>query len=235
MRTWPVVLLLMAAAALAACAPAPRPADQVRTSSFLGPALHKLEPGKKGQPAWVYMNPQADWPAYDQMILDPITFWRDPSDKKEHLSEHDKQMLVDYFYQVIAKAMSKYLTLVAKPGPKVLRATVAITKAEPSVVVLDVVSSVLPQAIAVSALTDAVTGKPAFVGEARVAVKITDAGSGELLGAWVADRVGGKNFTSAQLSSWGDVEQAMDFWAYSAAYRLCQLQKRTDCTPPPKQ
>ncbi|MCB2193585.1 MAG: DUF3313 domain-containing protein [Deltaproteobacteria bacterium] len=220
---------------MSACAPAPLTSKQVeKTSSFLGPAASKLKPGKKGQPAWVYMNPKANWASYDKMILDPVTFWRDPKDKQQHLSQHDRQMLVNYFYKVIAKAMSKHLTMVSVPGPGVLRAQVAITKAEPSVVVLDVASSVLPQGVAISALTDAVTGKPAFVGEARVAVKVTDAQSGELLGAWVAARVGGKDFTEAQLSSWGDVEQAMKFWADSAAYNLCELQKRTDCGAPPK-
>ena len=99
---------------------------------------------------------------------------------------------------------------------------------------LDVVSTVLPQAIALSALKTAVTGKPAFVGEACIAVKVTNADSGELLAAWVADRVGGKNLGKAEFSSWGDVEQAMRFWAYDAAYHLCKLQKRTDCGQPPK-
>ncbi|MCF8122228.1 MAG: DUF3313 domain-containing protein [Desulfarculaceae bacterium] len=234
MRTWRVVLLLMAVAAMSACAPAPLPSSQVKkTSSFLGPAASKLKPGKTGQPAWIYLNPKANWASYDKMILDPVTFWRAPDDKQQNLTQHDRQMLVNYFYKIIAKAMSERLTMVSVPGPGVVRAQVAITKAEPSEVVLDVASSVLPQAVALSTLKDAVTGKPAFVGEARIAVKVTNAETGELLGAWVAARVGGKNLNEAQFSSWGDVQQAMKFWAYSAAYDLCKLQKRSDCGAPP--
>ncbi|MBU4278343.1 MAG: DUF3313 domain-containing protein [Proteobacteria bacterium] len=234
MRTWQVILLLAAVAAMSACASAPLPAGEVKASSFLGSDVHKLKPGGPGQPAWIYMNPKADWASYDKMLLDPVTFWRDPKSDQEALSQHDKQMLVNYFYAVIAKAMSKRVTMVNAPGPGVMRVKVAVTKADPSIVALDVVSTVLPQAIAFSAIKTALTGKPAFVGEARVAVKVTDAASGELLAAWVAARVGAKNLDKAEFSSWGDVEQAMSFWANNAAYHLCKLQKRTDCGQPPK-
>ena len=67
----------------------------------------------------------------------------------------------------------------------------------------------------------ALDGKPAFVGEAAIAVKITDAMTGELLAAAVADRVGGKQLDAAHLKSWGDVDAAMQFWAQHAAYNLC--------------
>jgi hypothetical protein len=225
---------LAAVAALSACAAASRPAGEVKASSFLGSAVHKLKPGGPGQAAWTYLNPQAAWASYDKMLLDPVTFWRDPGDTSEELSQHDKQMLANYFYAVIAKAMSKRVTMVNAPGPGVMRVKVAVTKADPSIVALDVVSTVLPQAIALSALKTAVTGKPAFVGEACIAVKVTDSQSRELLAAYVSDRVGGKDLGKAQLSSWGDVEQAMRFWAYNAAYHLCKLQKKTDCGQPPQ-
>ena len=234
MRTWRVVLLLAAVTALAACASSSRPAGEVKASSFLGSDVHKLKPGGPGQPAWIYMNPKADWASYDKMLLDPVTFWRDPKSEQDALSQHDKQMLANYFYAVIAKAMSKRVTMVSAPGPGVIRVKVALTKADPSIVALDVVSTVLPQAIAFSAIKTALTGKPAFVGEACIAVKITDSSSGELLAAYVSDRVGAKDLNKDEFSSWGDVEQAMRFWADNAAYHLCKLQKKTDCGQPPK-
>ncbi len=41
------------------------------------------------------------------------------------------------------------------------------------------------------------------------------------MGAWVAERVGGKRLNGEELKTRGDVEQAMHFWADTAAYRLC--------------
>ncbi|MCF8033895.1 MAG: DUF3313 domain-containing protein [Desulfarculaceae bacterium] len=234
MRIWRILLLVAVALSLAACQ-APKSVQQgvAKPTSFLGPeAAAKLKPGKPGKPAWMYSNPKAKWASYDKMMLDPVTFWRKPGGENQDITPKDRQALANYFYSVIHKAMSQYLTMVHIPGPGTLRVQVAITRADPSVVALDVVSSVVPQAVALSTLTDAMTGKPAFVGEAAIACKVADARTGQLLASWVAERVGGKRLDQAQMSSWGDVQQAMHFWAYDAAYRLCKAQKRSGCQKP---
>jgi hypothetical protein len=235
MKIFGYILLIIAALGLAACQ-APKAVHDVKIpTGFFGPQVaKKLEKGGPDQPAWIYLNQKPNWASYGKMELDPVTFWLGPNPKASTLSRPDRQELVNYFYQVIHKAMGQYLTMVNKPGPGTLRAQVAITKADPSDAALDVISSVLPQAVILSSLKDAVTGKPAFVGEAAVACKVYDAQTNELLAAWVADRVGGKELDQAQMSSWGDVEQAMKYWAYSAAYRLCKLQKRGNCKKPPQ-
>ncbi len=230
---WWLVLAVMVVA-LGACTP-PKAVQDVNPSGFLGADAAKLRPGGPEGPAWIYKNPKADWAAYNKMLLDPVTFWRDPAASNDGISMADRQKLVDYFYQVIYKAMSKHMIMVSKPGPGVMRVSVALTKAVPSRVGLDVISSVVPQAMAISTIRNAVSGKPSFVGEAAVESKATDSQTGLLLGAWVADRVGGKQLTAAQLSSWGDVEEAMRFWAANSAYALCQAQKKPNCGSPPQQ
>lgn len=232
MRRWETIILLAALVSLAACAAPKGVHEDVKPSGFLGADAAKLEPGGPGQPALMYRNPMAKWSSYHKMLLDPVTFWRDPGAPDEGISMTDRQKLADYFYSVIYQAMSKQITMVSKPGPGVLRVQVALTKAVPSRVGLDVISTVVPQAVVISSLKDAVTGKPSFVGEAAVASKITDAETGELLGAFVADRIGGKQLDAAQMSSWGDVEQAMRFWADNAAYRLCESQNKANCVKP---
>ncbi|MCF8122227.1 MAG: DUF3313 domain-containing protein [Desulfarculaceae bacterium] len=235
MRRWEIIVLLVVAVGLAACAAPKGVHEDVKPSGFLGTDAAKLEPGGPGQPALMYRNPMAKWSSYHKMLLDPVTFWRDPGAPDEGISMADRQKLANYFYNVIYKAMSKQITMVTTPGPGVLRVQVALTKAVPSKVGLDVISSVVPQAMVISSLKDAVSGKPSFVGEAAVASKVSDAETGELLGAWVADRVGGKQLDAAQMSSWGDVEQAMRFWADNAAYRLCKIQDKSGCIKPTAQ
>ncbi len=233
MKLWGYVSIIIIALGLTACqAPKNMHEAQVPTG-FLGPGVTaKLKKGGPNQPAWIYINPKADWASYSKMVLDPVTFWREPGSKTDTPSQQDRQKLVNYFYGVIHASMGQYLTMVNQAGPGTLQVQVAITKAERSVMALDVISSVMPQAVAASTIKDVITGKPAFVGEAAIACKVRDSRTGELLAAWVADRVGGKRLDKAQLSSWGDVEQAMRFWAYNTAYRLCMLQKRGDCKPP---
>jgi hypothetical protein len=113
--------------------------------------------------------------------------------------------------------------------PDTLRVQVAITKLEESHVVMDVMSTVIPATRALSGLDKLVTGKPAFVGEAAIEVKVTDAMSGELLGAGVDHRVGGKLLQASHFTSWGEVQEIMQEWAAYGSYNLCELQKRSNC------
>ncbi len=231
MKSWRFYIVLAAVLALAACAPTIG-VHQVKTSGFLGADAAKLKPGGPDGPALIYMNPKANWPAYSKMLLDPVTFWRAPGKKDQGVSHADLQKLINYFHLVIYQQMSKDVKMVNAPGPHTLRVKVALTKAEKSIPALDIVSTVVPQMAAVSTAKLALTGKPAFVGAARIAFKVTDSVSGELLAAAVAERVGGKELDAAHLDSWGDVKEAMQFWAVHAAYRLCKLQKKTDCKKP---
>jgi hypothetical protein len=98
--------------------------------------------------------------------------------------------------------------------------------------VLDIVSTVVPQAHVLSSLDKLITGKPAFVGEAQVEVKVTDSLTGALLAAAVDHRVGGKTLTASQFRSWGDVETMMRLWASHGSSRLCQLAARARCVAP---
>lgn len=204
----------------------------VRESGFLGADAAKLHKGGKDEPALVYRTPDVDWASYTKMLLDPVTLWRPADAPDQGISHADAQMLSDYFYQLIYAKFSQEIEMVKTPQPHTLRAKVAITKAEKSDVVLDVVSTVVPELHAVSSLKRLVSGKPAFVGAAQIEVKVTDAMTGELLFASVAERVGGKTLDAKHLQAWGEVEQAMQFWVDQAAYRFCELQQRSTCVKP---
>jgi hypothetical protein len=216
---------------LIACAPT-RSARDVHESGFLGADAAKLHKGGKGEAALVYRNPNVNWASYTKMLLDPVTLWRPPDAPDQGISHADAQTLTDYFYNLIYKKFSQEIEMVRTPQPHTLRVKIAITKAEKSHVVLDVVSTVVPQLHAASSLKQLVTGKPAFVGSVQIEVKVTDAMTGELLGAGVAERVGGKTLDAEHLQTWGEVEEAMQFWVNHAAYRLCELQQKSTCVEP---
>ncbi len=141
--------------------------------------------------------------------------------------------MMDYFYQAIYKDLEEQgLDMVTSPMPDTLRVQVALTKLEESHVVLDVVSTVVPVALALSGLDKAITGKPAFVGEAEIEFKVKDAVTGELLAAGVDHRVGGKFLRASHFTSWGEVQDMMQLWAVYGSYNLCKLQKRATCLEP---
>lgn len=231
MRTASRPALLAACFALAACSTT-KPARDVVSTGFLGPDASLLTAGGPGEAARRYQNPKAAWASYQNVLLDPVTLWREPQ-TKSGVSARDEQVLTDYFYGVIRDSLQKYgYKIVTIPEPRTLRVKVAITQAESSTVALDVMSTVVPQAHALSSLDGLVTGKPAFAGEAQVEAKITDAQTGELLAEGIDRRVGGKTLSSAEFSSWGEVESMMRLWAAHGAWRLCTLAGRKDCPTP---
>ncbi len=228
---WCYALFLLIA--IGGCA-STRPARDVQPSGFLGQDAYLLERQSDKDSPLIYRNPEVDWAQYSNILLDPITFWRSADGDTSKISARNKQMLIDYFYQLIYKEFSKDFQMVRIPEPNTLRVKVAITKAEQSYVALDLVSTVIPQLHVLSGLKTLATGKPAFVGEAAIAFKVNDATTGTLLAEGVADRVGGKTLNEKHLHSWGDVEEALQYWVLHAGYELCQLQQRTDCVQPDK-
>jgi hypothetical protein len=161
-----------------------------------------------------------------------VTFWRGAESKTDGLSQENAQVLTNYFYSAIYETLSKQYEIVSMPGPDTIQVTVALTKVNESNVIPDVVSTIVPQARLLSRVFSFATAKPIFVGGAAVESRLTDSQTGRILAAGVDQRVGNRKLTSNSLSSWGDVENIMKFWAQRATYNLCELQKRSDCVKP---
>jgi hypothetical protein len=220
-----------AVALIAGCA-ATQQARDVETSGFLGSDYGLLREGQNDEALRVYRNPNAEWAAYDKIKLDPVTIWAGKDSEFEDFAQPDLQKLADTFYSAIHQELSQDYAMVDTLGPDVLHVQVALTDAEASNPTMDTISSVVPQALVLSQATGLVTGKPGFVGEASAEARVSDGSSGELLGAAVDRRVGGKSVTGAPTDSWDDVHQSFVFWARQFRYRLCVERGATDCVAP---
>ncbi len=219
------------AISIAGCADTTRDRN-VHYSGFLG-EYSSLVKGDDKQAERRYLRPGVDWGSYDRVLLDPVMLWRGDKSRRDGVSSQVAQAMMDYFYQVIYKDLEEQgLDMVTSPMPDTLRVQVALTKLKESHVVLDVVSTVVPVGLVLSGLDKAITGKPAFVGEAEIEYKVKDAVSGELLAAGVDHRVGGKFLQASHLTSWGEVQDMMKLWAVYGSYNLCKLQKRATCLEP---
>ena len=228
-RFW--LLAICATAALVACSESQQARGIRATSGFLGEDYPLLKEGEGEEALMVYRREGADWAAYKQLWLAPVSIWAAEESSFADFSPADRQQLADRFYALVHEELEKDYKMVSAPGAGVLDVQIALTDAERSNSTLDTVSTVLPQALVVSSLTGLVTGKPAFVGEAQAEVKITDGGSGDLLGAAVDRRVGGKSIAGST-SSWSDVESALQYWAQRLRYRLCTERSGADCVKP---
>lgn len=229
-----VALILM----LSACAET-RHATHVDKSGFLGRELYeKMSPGdpSKGESAaliWVDPTMSGRHPNLKGVILDHIVLYRQPQHLGGGNSNEASQELLNYFYNRMYVELSKRYELVDKPGPETVRIQVALTDYEQSWVALDMISTIVPQLRAVSTLKALATEKPAFVGEAQIEVKLSNAQTGEIVAAGVDRRVGGKKLTKG-IDNWADVKHAIDWWSEMTVHRLCVVSGGSNCPEKPK-
>ncbi len=197
---------------------------QPAMSGFFGSDISLLQPGKEGQAAMVYINPNAQWSTYNKILLEPVEFW-DAADSS--VSPSDQHMLTAYFYNALKENLQKHFTLVDQGGPGVLTLQVALTNATGATPGLRSVSVVVPQARILTGIASLATGSYAFVGSAEGEMKVTDSATGALLGAAIDKRAGGMALSSAAQWKWGDAQNAMNYWAEKITTRLLELQGRS--------
>ena len=188
--------------------------------SFLGSDCAKLTPMGKDDDKTAgmrYINPAAQWTQYNKIIIDPVTFWGGDTTK---VSAADQQSLVNYFSQQLNVQLAKKFEVVTKPGPGVMKLSVALTDADAATPGLRSVSMIIPQARAVSSLKYLATGSFPFVGSAQAQAKITDSVTGETLGLAVDRRIGGGSMAAGFQWQWGDAENAINKWSEMVAERL---------------
>jgi hypothetical protein len=192
-------------------------------SGFFGQDASLLQPGKEGQVAMVYVNPNAQWSQYNKILLEPVQFW---DSANSSVSPADQQMLTAYFYNKLKENLQKNFTLVDQGGPGVLELQVAMVNASGATPGLRSVSVVIPQLRVLNAAQSLATGSYAFVGSAEAEMKVIDSSTGQLLAGAVDKRAGGIAMSAAAQWKWGDAENAMNYWADKVNRRLLELQGR---------
>ena len=215
-------------------------AKSVEKSGFLGDYSRLKEgergsfisQGAEGQALWVYKNPAADWRKYRKVWLDSVTVWKSQKDSQlQDVSVEDRQRLAASLWSKLDEQLRKDYEMTSNPGPDVLHIQVAITEADSSNPVLDLVTSVYLPAKVLSGTKSLATGVAAFAGSASAEMRVTDSATGTVL-LEAVDRRGGTKSVMGSWSSWHDAEEAYRFWAEKTRYRLCQFRLGTDCVEP---
>lgn len=213
-------------------------AKSVEKSGFLGDYSMLTEgkrslvmEGHEDEALLLYKNPDADWRKYKKVILDPVTVWIGKDSQMAKVPGEDRQRLADALWAQFHESLKQDYELTTQPGPDVMRVQVAMTEADKSMVVLDTISSIVPQLRVLSGLKSGVTGVSAFTGSASGELKITDSETGGMLFAAV-DRRGGTKSLRGLFNSWHDIEEAYRFWAEKLRFRLCQWRGGANCIEP---
>ena len=215
-------------------------AKSVEKSGFLGDYSRLKEgqrgsffsQGAEGQALLVYKNPAADWRKYKKIRLDQVTVWMSQKDSQlKDVSPEDRQRLAALLWSNLEEQLKKDYEMTNTLGPDALRIQVAITEADSSNVVLDMVTSVYLPAKVLAGGKSLATGVAAFAGSASAEMRMTDSATGTIL-LEAVDRRGGTKNIGGSWSSWHDAEESYRFWAEKSRYRLCQFRGGMNCVEP---
>lgn len=197
----------------------------VNESPLVSPDI--LVKGTGDQALYRYVNPKADLKQYTKLMIDPVLVYKYVELNKEELENYQK--LANNAYVYLTEELQKTFVIVKYPEPGTLRIQMAVV--DSSKPVRNTLSTVVPIGMALSLVKYTATGKQAGVGEITLQMKMTDAMTGELLGAALDRRVGGKEL-SKLWSSWHNADDALQYWAKKISFTLCDMRGGASCVKP---
>lgn len=189
-----------------------RVAEPATPSGFLGSETYALLQTNTGPNLATrsYVNRSADLRRYNRIMLQPVQLWRIPG-QSEQLTQAQRQVLANAFHAALRAELEKDFQIVERPGPNTLVLSGAITEVrEGGNPVLANVATFVPQARLLREGTSLMTGSDPLVGGAQGEIKITDALTGELLGAAIDSRDAAMG-TRVRSSRWDDVQTVTQF------------------------
>jgi len=199
----------------------------VKEARLVNPDI--LVQGTDDKALYRYVNPKADVKQYTMVMIDPVMVQKDAVLDKDERENYQK--LANNAYVYVTQALEKDYRIVKAPEPGTMRIQMAIVDADSSKPVRNTLSTIVPVGIALSLVKYTATGKQSGVGEITMEMKITDASTGELLGAALDRRVGGKEL-SKLWSGWHNADDALQYWAKRLSFALCDMRGGTNCVKP---
>jgi Protein of unknown function (DUF3313) len=223
-----IILSLAAALQLGGCAGSyqARSVD-IKESPLVNPDI--LVKGEGDEALYRYAKPGVDIKQYSKILVDPVMIYKDGEMDKDQRENY--QTLANNAYVYLTEALQKDYQIVKNPEPGTMRIQWAIIDADTSKPVRNTLATIMPIGIGLSVVKLAAAGKQSGVGEITTEMKITDANTGELLGAALDRRVGGHNITTLW-SRWNDANKALEYWAKRTAFALCGARGGATCVKP---
>jgi hypothetical protein len=199
----------------------------IKTNLLVNPDI--LVKGTGDQMLYRYENPKADVKSYSKILIDPVIVVKASELDEKDLENYQK--LANNAFVYLNQELKQDYPITDSVGPNTMRLQMAIIDADTSKPVRNLLSTVMPIGIGLSIVKYAAVGKQSGVGEISGELKLTDASTGELLGAAVDRRVGGKA-PQGIWDTWYNADEALKFWAKKVRYVLCERRGASDCVKP---
>ena len=120
------LLLLVLSLSMAGCARTRQ--SRADKSGFLGD-YSQLREGVGDEAQLVYVNPDADFPKYDKILLESVSLYATDGTDFSRIPDETQKLLTDHFYKAFHDQLKEDYEIVTAAGPNTLRVRVAITEA----------------------------------------------------------------------------------------------------------
>lgn len=202
-------------------------ASSIEYSAFLS-NYSQLETGRNNYPLYSYVKPGLSLAGYNQIIIEtPTLILSEDSLKK--IQQANLETVLGFAHAAGRDTLRPALAVTDTAGPGTLRIRWAITELTPASK-MNVVSGLIPQARTASLILSKGTDTHLFVGKIAIEAEVQDSQTGEVLMAGVDTRVGSNAIQNVG-STWGDVEDAFNYWAKRFVNNLQDLGIQTKNTP----
>lgn len=201
--------------------------DEMRDVMLVDPSI--LTRGSEDQALYRYVRQGISPGQYTKVIVEPVLLCKADALSGDQL--RDYQALAHNAQVLLQQELGKVANLTTQPGAGTIRIRVAIVDAVKGSPARNFVSSVMPVGLGASLLTYAGTGEWKHTGALTVQLAAFDAQSGELLGAAVDRRSGGKSAESF-VDGWAGANDALAYWARRLSVFVCRGLGRADCPKP---
>lgn len=222
-------LCILVSASLAGCGGSYHAKSvNVKKATLVDPAL--LSKGTDDGALYRYKKADFDVKKYDKILVAPVQISKGGKLGKRELENYQK--LANNAYIYLSEELAKDYKIVKAPEPGTMKIQWAIIDADRTEPLLNTVTTIMPIGIGLSLATYVVTDKQLGVGEITAEMLLTDATTGELLGAAVDRRIGGKNPTELW-STWYNADEALKYWTKRTRWGFCNLRGEGDkCIEP---
>lgn len=214
------MVLAWASVLIAGCSATSARLDDAKMSGFLE-GYGALEPVDRG---FLYTNPDARWASYDKVLLPPVTIWRSGANAFDEMHEVELAKAATLLDRAVRDRLAKSFTIVEKPGPGVIRVSMAITEAfaaddQISIITADVAGQPMPVDAELSPELEA------FGDAAMIEVEARDAATRQLLAAAVDTYIAPPTQKKGSADDWDDIARAFTWWGDRLGDWLDQARK----------
>jgi len=175
---------------------------------------------------WLYVNKNANYKAYDKIILQHATFFLKEDAEYKGMQADEMNELAEALHKTVSGALSDVYTFTDEPGPGVMVLRIAITDMVPNKAVVGTVTTIIPVGLVLSGAKKLTTGTHIGMGGVSFEGELLDSQTNEVLLAVVNSETGKKYKIGKSVTKWGQVKEIFKACAKTFRKRLDSLSGR---------